>query len=228
MCVSAEVSFGMAGLLVAGGVFAIHKAREVDERYLPLAAFPVVVGIQQMMEGFVWTTVADDSSYLRMAALAYLFFVWLVWPGFVPYMTARLEENKKKKKFFLYAAQSGLVLGMILYLPNFWNASWLKVEVLNHSIAYQCTHLSDRYIPHKLSYAVYLTVIGLPPLFSSHRALKIFGTGLISFVPVTYIFFSYAQISVLCFFAALMTFYIIYVILGNKCHTPSSVASLNS
>jgi len=218
MCVSAEVSFGMAGLLIAGGVFAVHKAQKIDARYVPLALFPILVGIQQLMEGLVWVEAAvGDQNLLRMAALGYLFFTWLVWPTWVPYMVARLEENKRKRKLFYYFAQVGFLLGLFLYLPNFWHPDWLSTEIIKHSISYQCTHFSDPYVSHKLPYGLYLLIIALPPLLASQRALKIFGAGLVSFVPVTYFLFSYAQISVLCFFAAALTVYILHVILENKC-----------
>lgn len=226
MCVSAEVSFGMAGLLIAGGTYALHQAREIDARYIPLALFPVLIGVQQAMEGFVWVAAESGAAYLRMAALGYLFFTWLVWPSFVPYMTARLEDNSEKQKLFLYVAQAGMILGLILYLPNFWHEGWLSVEIVSHSIAYQCTHLGDQYIPHRIPYGLYLIFISLPPLLSSHRSLNIFGAGLVAFVPLTYFFFASAQISVLCFFAAVMTFYIIYVILEDKCKSRSAITAL--
>ena len=228
MCVSAEVSFGMAGPLVAGGAFAIRKAQKTDTRYVPLALFPVLVGVQQAMEGFVWMAAENGAAYLRMAALGYLFFTWLVWPSFVPYMTARLEDNGDKQKLFFYIAQAGMVLGLVLYMPNFWNEGWLSVEIISHSIAYQCTHLGDQYIPHRIPYGFYLAFISLPPLLSSHRSLNIFGAGLVAFVPLTYFFFASAQISVLCFFAAVMTLYIIYVILEDKCKSRSSVVELQN
>lgn len=226
MCVSASLSFGMAGLLVVGGAFAVHKARETDARYVPLALFPVLVGVQQALEGFVWTGAETGASYLRVAALGYLFFTWMVWPGFVPYMTARLEEKKKKRKLFLHFAQAGLLLGLILYLPNFWRPDWLNVEIVSHSIAYQCTFITGAALPRAVPYLLYLSLIALPPLLSSHRALNIFGAGLVAFVPTTYFFFHYAHVSVLCFFAAVMTLYIIYVILEDKCETRSPIEVL--
>lgn len=218
MCVSAEVSFGMAGLLVAGGTFAIQKARHTDIRYVPLAAFPVLVGVQQAVEGTVWIQ-ADAENLQHLAALVYLFFTWMVWTSYVPYMTARLEGSRRKRLLFLRFAQAGFVLGLVLYLPNFWNPDWLEVGIINHSIAYQCTLITDSVLPRSVPYFLYLALIALPPLLSSHRALNIFGAGLVAFVPLTYFFFYYAHISVLCFFAAVMTLYIIYVILHDKCET---------
>ena len=208
----------MAGLLMAGGAFAVHKARYTDMRYVPLAAFPVIVGVQQAVEGVVWTQ-ADAENLQRMAALVYLFFTWLVWTSYVPYMTAKLERNRQKRQWFLRFAQAGFVLGLVLYLPNFWYADWLKVNIINHSIAYHCIFITDNALPRTVPYFLYLFLIALPPLLSSYRALNIFGAGLVAFVPLTYFFFYYAHVSVLCFFAAVMTLYIIYVILHDKCET---------
>ncbi|HBR69695.1 MAG TPA: hypothetical protein DEA55_10010 [Rhodospirillaceae bacterium] len=224
MCVSAEVSFGMASLLAAGGIFSVYKASKTDMRYVPLALFPIFVAVQQMLEGFVWIGVESSVFYLRMAALGYLFFAWIVWPSFVPYMTAKLEEEPRRKKILLNFAQAGFLLGLILYLPNFWHPEWLNVEIINRSIAYKCTLITDNIMPKTVTYLFYLSMIGLPPLLSSHRALNIFGAGLIAAVPLTYFFFSYAHVSVLCFFAALMTLYIIYVILEDKCEARSFMA----
>jgi hypothetical protein len=186
-------------------------------RYVPLAVFPVLVGLQQALEGFVWMGVESGAAYLRTAALGYFFFTWLVWPFLVPYVIAILEEKNKKRKLLLHFSQIGFALGLILYLPNFWRPDWLSVEIINHSIAYQCVLLPDFFIPREVHAFLYLFLIGLPPLLSSHRALKIFGAGLITAVPLTYFFFSYAHISVLCFWAALMTLYIIYIVLHDKC-----------
>lgn len=218
MCVSASVSFGMSGLLMTGGLYAAHKASIIDKRYLPLALFPFCVGLQQLAEGLVW--IAWDlhaNNLLRAASLSYLFFVWIFWPVWVPYMTLVLEENDKIKKILYAFIVSGLLLGMILYLPNFWNASWLHTEIVKHSVAYRCTLAADLIFPRSLTYLMYLACIGIPPLFSSHRALNLIGATLICSANLTYFFFSYAEISVLCFFAAAVTVYILYVILGNKC-----------
>lgn len=218
MCISAEVSFGLAGFLVAGGAFATRKAWELDARYLPLALFPVLIGAQQFIEGMVWLEAAShDQGLLRMAALSYLFFVWLVWPVWVPYMMARLEPGEQKRKLCMRIAQLGFVLGLILYLPNFWQLSWLTIETDKHSIVYQCTFITDAVFPKDVVYLLYLSIIALPPLLSSHRALNLFGASLVIIVPVTYFFFSYAHVSVLCFFAAFMTIYIVYVILEDRC-----------
>ena len=218
MCVSAEVSFAMAGLLGVGGVFATKKAFTIDTRYVPLALFPILVAIQQFFEGLVWVGLETNTAQLiKAATLTYLFFTWMVWPSWVPFMTARLELAAKKKRGFMYFSKAGIVLGAILYLPNFWNADWVNPQIFNHSIAYNCALITESLLPHEFMYTAYLAIIALPPLLSSHHALKIFGVALTIFIPIAYFFFYSTGLSVLCFFAAIVTFYIIWLILKDHC-----------
>lgn len=224
MCVSAAVSFGMAGLLTAGGALALRKALQADKHYVPLAVFPVFVGVQQAIEGGVWLAAeAGAAGWLRLLALGYLFFVWMVWPVWVPYMTANLESKTGRRHLFHFLALAGFLLGLILYLPNFWNPDWLRVWIVHRSIAYQCTFIVDPVVSRTPVYLLYLFLVVAAPLLSSHRALNIFGIGLAAFVPLTYFFFSYADISVLCFFAAITTLYILHLIVEDRCAQKSMV-----
>lgn len=227
MCVSADVSFTLGTILFVGGSMAVHRTLKTDRRYSALAVFPALVGIQQVAEGFVWLA-ADSGSdaSLRGPALAYLFFTWMVWPSWVPYMVARLEPNSNKKRALYGMALGGLLLGAFLYLPNFWMRDWLSISTLHHSIVYECTFLSADYVPLAIPYLVYLTMIGLPSLLSTHSALKIFGMILIMFVFMTYFFFSYAHVSVLCFFAAAITGYILHIIFFNRCSQPGPLQAV--
>lgn len=197
MCISATVSFSMAGLLIAGGGFCVHKARQINRKYVPLALFPVFVGIQQFIEGYVWTGIdLHNQQIVIIAALAYLFFAWMVWPVWVPYMVWHMEDKTRPRKRFLYFSIAGAVLGLVLYLPNFWHPEWLTVEAIRHSIAYQCTLITDLIIPPRMTYVFYLSLIGLPPLLSSHRFIRIFGIGLVTAVPLTVFFFLCSRIRV--------------------------------
>lgn len=75
MCVSAPVSFLMGAALLPLGAYASHKAEQIDRSYLPLAAFPLAFGIQQILEGIVWLKVdSPNSQLLYIAAFGFLFF----------------------------------------------------------------------------------------------------------------------------------------------------------
>lgn len=217
MCISAAASFTMSGFLMAGGFVSLYAASRKDKKYIALALFPLLVGIQQFAEGYVWQGLNfDDRALATTAALVYLFFVWMIWPFWISFMTAQVEPRSRIRMLLYFMAGTGLGLGTILYLPYYWNPDWVNPQIIYKSISYECTLLTDSILPRRAVYAFYLLLVGLPPLLSSYRSLRIFGAGLIAAVPLTYSFFIYSNISVLCFFAAAMTLYLIYIILKDK------------
>lgn len=220
MCISAEVSYAVSGLLIAGGGYCLYKARQVDRRYIPLALFPLVIGVQQAAEGYVWSGfAAGNAGIITTGALIYLFFTWIFWPSWVPFMTACLEPDaqSRKARILKMLAAAGLIHGILLYLPNYFGDTLLRVATAHHAIAYHCHFITEPLVPRWAHYMLYLALVGLPPLFSSHLFLRIFGASLIAAIPLTYAAFAYAHISVLCFFAALITLYLVYVIATDKC-----------
>lgn len=50
-----------------------------------------------------------------------------------------------------------------------------------------------------------------------HKHLRMFGLTLIGIVLINYFLLNYAYISFFCFFAAVGTIHLIYIILGDKC-----------
>lgn len=81
MCFSAEASFTAAAVLVPAGAVTIYRAYRTNRQYLPIAALPLLFGLQQLFEGLVWTGNALSSdSMVERYSMAYMFFSWLAWP----------------------------------------------------------------------------------------------------------------------------------------------------
>jgi hypothetical protein len=231
MCFSAAASFTMAGVLAGGGAYCTHKALQSDNRYLPLAIMPIVVAVQQCMEGFAWIGAeTGNQMLLNTAALSYMLFVWVFWPSWVPFMTARLEPRDDKRKYLLALAALGSVFGLFLYVPYFSHPDWLQVKVFCNSLVYETNLIPDQFIPRPLTAALYLLLVGATPLISSHYHLRMFGWSLIFFVPITHYLYVHAYISVLCFFAAAATLYLIYIVVHEKCPdaVPIQIKSKNA
>ena len=55
MCLSAPVSFSAAAVLIPLGAATMRRAWSTDRRYLAVAALPVFLGVQQLIEGLIWT-----------------------------------------------------------------------------------------------------------------------------------------------------------------------------
>ena len=73
MCFSAEVSFTAAAILLPAGAAAVLRAYQTDRRYVPIAALPLLFGVQQALEGAVWTS-AGNQHLVEQFSFAYMFF----------------------------------------------------------------------------------------------------------------------------------------------------------
>ena len=56
MCFSAEVSFVAAALLIPTGVACIYQTSKDNRKFKAFAALPMLLGFQQLFEGFVWVS----------------------------------------------------------------------------------------------------------------------------------------------------------------------------
>jgi len=219
MCFSETVSFSAAGILVAGGAFASWKAWKINTRYLPVAFMPVMAGLQQFMEGHVWMGLnTNDPSMIWWSAMGFIFFTWFMWPIWIPFSVYVLEPRESpRKKIFLAFTLVGAVMGIALYVPHLFNPDWVSVSINKDALAYEGTMFLDYLIPRRLTYAIYLLLITVPPMLSHYLHVRLFGLTIIAIIAVDIAFLSYAYISFFCLLAGLGTLHLIYIILRNKC-----------
>ena len=191
---------------------AIARAYQNDHQYLTIAALPAFFGVQQLFEGLVWiAAIRELASGIQAFSLAYMFFTWLAWPVWVPFATYYLEPCRRRHLYLVFAIFGGM-LGAMQFIPYFAHEGWLVVKVLDYTISYEGTVLFYFIMRRDLTYIVYLFVILVPLLTSSRRSLNIFGLLILIVVAVTYVFFSYAYISVFCFGGAIMSLYLVYMV----------------
>jgi len=213
MCFSPEASF--AGSAVIGTIGIATLKTSFTKKKALLTSIPLLFALQQFCEGIVWLEmqgVMAHSNWTILAKNLFLFFALGLWPTFVPLamLLAEPKPEKKKPLFFL------LALGIIAsYLSlSSYPIQKLYPEVVGHSLQY----LSEAPLYKK---GFYLFVIVFPFLYSSLRWIWIFGVLiLISFFFTEY-FYAYASTSVWCFFSALLSVSL-YFILKNKTHYPET------
>lgn len=224
MCFSAEVSFMAAAALLPAGGLALRRALRTRRSYAPLAALPLLFGLQQLAEGLVWVSGAGaDRRWVETFSLGYMFFSWPAWPVWVPFSTYFLEPCRRRHIYLVFAILGGM-LGAMQFLPYFAHDGWLVTRFLPRAISYEGTVLFDFIVRREWTYVVYLFVILAPLLSSSDRDARWFGLLVLSVVVVTYTFFRYAYISVFCFGGALMSLYIVYVAFRDEDRTQPSEA----
>ena len=125
---------------------------------------------------------------------------------------ALIETSYLKRRLLAILTLLGLVFGCSIYLPLLLNEGWLDVRIINYSIFYDVRFIFDPYISKDMLGVIYATMIIGPMFISGDRHIKEFG--LIIFIVGLFASFSYyhAFISVWCFFAGIVSLYIIYIL----------------
>lgn len=212
MCFSAAASFTSAALLLPIGVYASCLAWHHNFRYGPLALFPLAFGVQQGFEGLVWLGLnSHQSDLVQMGALGFLFFshgFWLVWPALTVFM---LEQRSHIKGLLLSLATIGFFLSVALYAPVLINSNRLLVELVQGSITYSLPPLYTLFPTPLVHFAYILIVLG-PMWLSEQPPIRLLSHFIAGSLLITYWLFDYAFVSVWCFFAAIASLYIVYIL----------------
>ena len=215
MCFSPEVSFTAAAVLVPAGGYAMAQAWRTDRRYLTLCTLPLLFGVQQFLEGMVWISGHAGLDRVQAWSIAYLFFAWLGWPVWVPFSIYWLE-SPRRQPFYLVAAIAGAILGAGQFLPYLAHGDWVQTSFLPRAIVYGGTEMVQLIIGEIPTYSIYLTLVIIPCLLASDRRVKVFGLLIALAFATTWLFFRYAYISVFCFWGAVISLYLVWMIRDRR------------
>jgi hypothetical protein len=214
MCFSASVSYSAAAVLVTTGLYAVQQARRLHPPYWMWALIPIFFGLQQAFEGRVWQELdAGDASAAVPFALGFHFFSHFLWLWWLPLCCYLVEPGKIRKRVIGGCAIFGAFAGALVYSDMLFHSEWMSVAVREHSITYNFS------VPYRSSIhilitpaALYALTILVPLLFSSHRLIRIFGGLAALSMVLASEAYSYAYVSVWCFFAAVLSLYLVYMI----------------
>ncbi len=195
MCFSATASFVAAGAAGAVGVVTLSRAEE--RRALPLAATPVLFGMQQAVEGLLWLRlpVAPEGADASGLTLLFLLFAEVFWPIYAPTAVLLVEPDRRRRRLIALCLAAGVGVGA-------WMGWWIlgqpaSARILDGHIAY-----ATGYKGSDFALFVYLAATALPLLLSSHRTVIVLGAIVLVGATVSYGFYREAFVSVWCFFAA--------------------------
>lgn len=220
MCFSASVSYGAAAVLVGTGVYAVQQARRLNPPFMMWALVPVLFGMQQAFEGLVWQELdAGDAGAAVPFALGFHFFshfLWLWWLPLSSYLVEPVQTGmigKMRKLAIGGFAIFGAFAGTLVYSVMLFHPEWMTVALREYSINYRFSvpWRSSIHLPITPA-ALYALTILVPLLFSSHRLIRIFGALVALSSVLASEVFGYAYISVWCFFAAVLSLYLVYMI----------------
>jgi hypothetical protein len=168
MCFSPQADF-TAGAVVAGvGLQTLRRVRV--RRELIVGALPLLLGIHQLVEGFVWLGLRGDLSP-RLGDTAketYIVFAHAILPALVPLGFTLLEPDPRRARWMRRLVGLGLLLGVYLL--------W---QVIAYPVGAQLQARCIDYTTHTpndlLIGALYVAVTCGPALISSRRYLRWFG-----------------------------------------------------
>ncbi|MCH9617031.1 MAG: hypothetical protein SP1CHLAM9_03310 [Chlamydiia bacterium] len=206
MCFSAEASFIAAAVLIGTSVYTIKKTlSSKDLSFMLLALIPLLFGIQQLSEGFVWLFLGKNANLDQLLSYIFLFFAFFLWPVWVPLSLGVFDHPRKK--FFYVAAFLGLIYGCILYGSPFFYHTSFHLQVCEHSICYKIHHP----LFNKWGVSFYFLFTIVPFLVAKSLRIKILGILIGASAIITAFFYIQAFTSVWCFFSASISIYVGYM-----------------
>jgi hypothetical protein len=207
MCFSLEASIAGGIVLSTIGVTAVRKVN-VPSQYA-FAAIPLVFGIQQFSEGAVWLSLQHPAyaQFEPYGTNMFLFVARVLWPILMPLSILLMEEERRKKRILRIMLVMGTTVGMYYsYCLLFLNVS---PNISGHHIQY----ISD--YPEAMADPVFSLYVlaAIPPLFvSSIKKTQLLGVLFLLSVFVTGIFYLQYLTSVWCFFAAIVSVVILWIL----------------
>jgi hypothetical protein len=207
MCFSATASFVSGSVLIVAGAISLSSAKKNNQKLF--AAIPMIFGIQQFLEGLLWLVLPDPSNKesIRLFTLLFLFFAQVVWPLWVPLSVWVYEEDvKRKNTLFIFLIIGIIVAGYLAFcILNFDVDAVMK----EHHIQYQLSFI-QKIVP--ISGWLYFVTTVIPPFISTCHRMRILGTIIFLSYVVSKIYFNDYLISVWCFFAAILSVFVILVV----------------
>lgn len=214
MCFSATASFAASGVLVPLGVLALIKARQAGGLYVPFAIYPLAFGIQQGFEGLVWIAMAQsDPAMLFCGSRGFLFFSHFFWPAWAPVSAWLCEPDLRRKRWIGWLSIAGVTYGAMIYLPSVMWRDWNDILIVQQSLVYKTPALYDYPVFRAMTRVVYAAIVLGALFLSTLWPIRLFAILIALSLALTFVFYVHAFISVWCFFAAILSLYLLGVIL---------------
>jgi hypothetical protein len=207
MCFSAGASFAGGALITTIGVLTVRKNSEPSRRVF--AAMPLIFGVQQISEGFVWVALQSPGHEMMsgIAACIFLFAAVILWPVYVPLSVLLMEKEQGSRRIMFPLLFIGLLVSA--YYAVRLLTSEIYPVISSHHIKYTGE------FPRTWALAVfsgYLIATLVPFFISTRRRMWILGLLMALSCLVTGIFYKEYLTSVSCFFAALISITVWYII----------------
>jgi hypothetical protein len=192
--------------LTAAGVISVSQVRKPAHVFF--ACIPLLFGLQQCCEGFVWLSLSDAAlaTWNTPAKYAFLIFAQTVWPIWIPLAFLLIEPSLRRRRILRYFLAAGagaslLLTYQLLFLPA-------NTYITGCHIEYD---LGASGIQELIRGLLYIAAIVVGPFFSSWKKAILLAVANVASLVVTEFFFRFYLVSVWCFFAAAQSVLVILV-----------------
>jgi len=211
MCFSAEASFAGGVIITAVGIATVTRVHKPSQ--IVFASIPLFFGIQQFVEGTLWLTIplAEYADLQRISTYIFLIMADFLWPTMIPLSVLLMEENPKRKQILKVLLGIGIALS--LYYAYCLITFTVTPQITGYHIHYETTFPKALSMP---AFIVYLIVTITPLFISSIKRTHLMGILMFLSCLVTAIFFTQFLTSVWCFFAALLSVVIFWILHDSK------------
>ena len=211
MCFSAGASFAGGVVISAIGVATIIKVHKPSQ--IVFASIPLFFGFQQFVEGCLWLILQhpEYARFQNMVMYTFLIMAQIFWPMMVPLAVLQMEQKKKKKRVLKIFLCIGLSVSL------YYIFCLILFSVTPQITGYHIHYMEGSpKIPTFIAFIFYL-IASIPPLFiSSIKKTHLLGILMSLSCLVTIIFFTHYLTSVWCFFAALISAVIYWILSDSK------------
>ena len=171
VCFSPQADL-VGGILITGIGIDAHRHIRGRSDHLLLATLPVLLGVHQLVEDFVWWGLQGHVPHEvgRIALWAYLVIAFVVLPIFIPLAVMALEPTRERKRRMVPFIALGAVVSLYLLVAMIRGP--VSATLHPWHIAY---HIALSY--GGVVVGAYVVAICGALLFSGYRHVVIFGLG---------------------------------------------------
>ena len=213
MCFSAGASFAGGVIISAVGVATVRKVH--DPSQILFSAIPLFFGFQQITEGLLWLLLPlNDYEELRhVSTYVFLVMAQVIWPVMIPLSVLFMEDSEKRKKYLVVLLFIGTALA-IYYVFCLLSFN-VYPQIQGYHIFYDNDFPSSPVFT-VVSFIFYLIATITPLFVSSIKRTHLLGILMTLSCLVTAIFFTQYLLSVWCFFAALISGVIYWILHDSR------------
>jgi hypothetical protein len=211
MCFSSTASFIGGAVISAIGIVTIRKIHQPS--HVLFATIPIFFGFQQIVEGLLWLALQKPGldGLENVSTHIFLVMAQVIWPVMIPVSIMHMERSPRKRKILSVFLAIGIILAC--YYSYCLITFSVHPTIKGYHIQY------DTEFPKSLAMVAFFFYIAatLPPLFiSSIKRMYMFGLLMTFSCLVTGIFYTQYLTSVWCFFAALISAVIFWILSDAK------------